>query len=542
MVDSIPLRDIPSTTRLSADFWEAREGIRSLVPRHFKSPADFVEQARLLRSRTYDRKGLAGVLREQNTRMGNGPGAMANINRLEDPASTVVIGGQQAGLFGGPLYTINKALTILILAHRMEKELGAPVVPVFWIASEDSDLAEVDHAHLTDRDGTLRTLRIPGTSADKVPVSRIRLGEAIGPLLDELAELLPDAAHTEEVLAELRAAYAPGRTYPQAFGAWMAWLFKDHGLVIVDPSDDGLKRIAHPLFEREIREKSPVTSAVIEQSEALVKAGYPLQIELRPGFLTLFHQDPARDAILVQGSDFQLKTSGRHFSADELVALLAVSPGTFTPNAVLRPLFQDTIFPSLAVVLGPAELAYYSELTLAFQRMGIPMPIMFPRSSLTVVEPRIEKLGTKLEVGLKQVLDRGEHIIDDILSREIPASLTARIAEARIATADSWRGIVGEIDRLDPTLHRTAVLGSSRALRQLDFIDRKIAQAGRRKNTLLRAQVGRLVAALAPRGELQERTLCALPLLARHGRDILSVMMNAMDPFAPEHRALVEEL
>jgi bacillithiol biosynthesis cysteine-adding enzyme BshC len=541
MVHSIALRDIPSTTRLLADFWEAREGIRSLVPRHFTEPGAFVEQAKLLRAGSYDRKGLAAALLEQNMRFGSGPAALANVKRLEDPAATVVIGGQQAGLFGGPLYTVNKALTILLLARHMEAELGAPVIPVFWIASEDSDLAEVDHAHLTDRDGVLRALRLPGAGVGKVPVSRIRLGEAIGPMLDELAALLPDAEHTEELLSAVRAAYTPGRTYPQAFGAWMAWLFRDHGIVLVDPSDDKLKRIAQPLFEREIREKSPVSAAVIGQTERLVKAGYPVQIELRPGYLTLFHQDPSRDAILVKDAGFELKASGRRFTTDELAAVLRASPGTFTPNAVLRPLFEDTLFPSLAVVLGPSELAYFSELTLAYDRMGIAMPLMFPRSSLTLVEPKVEKLRTKLDVGFTQVLARGEHIIDDILRREIPASLTARITDSRIAVADAWRGIVGEIDRLDPTLHRTAVIGSSRALRQFDFIDRKIAQAARKKNAILRGQVGRLVAAIAPRGGLQERTLCALPFLARHGRDILPLMLDAMDPFSSEHRALVVE-
>ena len=154
--------------------------------------------------------------------------------------------------------------------------------------------------------------------------------------------------------------------------------------------------------------------------------------------------------MLVKEEGFELKSSGRRFSPEELAALLRAQPGAFTPNAVLRPLFEDTIFPSLAVVLGPAELAYFSELTLAYERMGIPMPLMFPRSSLTLVEPKVEKLRAKLDVSLTEVLDRGEHIIDDILRREIPASLTTRIADGRIAVADEWRGIVGEIDRLDP--------------------------------------------------------------------------------------------
>ncbi|HEY9595778.1 MAG TPA: bacillithiol biosynthesis cysteine-adding enzyme BshC [Spirochaetia bacterium] len=538
MVHSIALHDLPTTSQFLNDFWQAKESVRRLVPRHFLDTDAFAGQARVLAAGRYDRAGVADVLAEQNARFGAARPAMESIERLRNPRSMVVIGGQQAGLFGGPLYTVHKALTVLSLARRMAKELDAPVVPLFWIASEDSDLAEVDHAYVTGRDGALAALRIPGSGPDKVPVSSVRLGDPIASLLRDLEGLLPEGPFVEEVLAELRAAYTPGRTYPQAFGAWMAWLFSGMGLAVVDPSDDRLKRIAAPLFEREILEGSPVSAAVMEQTEKLVSAGYGAQIELRPGFLTLFHQDPARDAIVVKDRSYELKSSGKRYTREELRALLASRPGLFTPNAVLRPLFQDTLFPTLACVLGPAELAYFSELTLAYERMGVNMPLMFPRASLTLVEPKVEKLRSKLAVGIPEVIARGERIIDDILSRGIPASLTGEIASARDATAAAWRGILSRIDSLDPTLHRTAELGSNRALYQLDVMERKVAQAARRKNALLRDQVNRLVAALAPRGGLQERTLCTLPFLARHGRELMDTCLEAIDPFAPEHRVV----
>ncbi len=539
MVRGIPFGDIPSTTRLFADYWEGRESIRAFFPRYFRDPAAFEEQAGLAAARRHDRKTLRTVLREQNERYGAGLRALQNVDRLEEPGSLVVIGGQQAGLFGGPLYTVHKALTILALAREAERRLTRPVVPVFWIASEDSDIAEIDHAFVTDRGGLIRTLRMPGSGPAKVPVSRVRLGEPVARLLDELEEMLPETELSTEVIAELRSRYTPGRTYPEAFGSWMAHLFSQDGLVMVDPSEPRLKRSAHALFDREIRDGSPVSVAAMEQTERLHRAGYPAQIELRDGFLTLFHQEPVRDAITITDKGFQLKASGRRFSSAELASLLEDSPEAFTPNAALRPLFQDTLFPTLAVVLGPAEIAYFSQLTLAYERMGIPMPLVVPRASLTLIDAKIEKLGGKLGVGLRELLARGEHVIDDILRREVPQSLTTRIAEGRARTGDAWRGILGEIDALDPTLHRTAELGSARAMRQFDFMEKKIAQAARRKNTVLRGQVERLTAALAPRGGLQERTLCALPFLARHGRRILTLAAGAVDPFAPEHRALV---
>jgi bacillithiol biosynthesis cysteine-adding enzyme BshC len=541
MIQGIALRSIPSTPKLYADYWDAKDGIRSMIPRHFRELNAFAEQARLMDGRTYDRRLLCGVLREQNERFGSGPKTLAHIARLEDPKAVVVIGGQQAGLFGGPLYTAFKALTILAVARHAESALGRPVVPVFWIASEDSDLAEVDHTFVTDREGKLQALRMPAAGQAKIPVSRIRLGEAIGPLMDELESFLPEGDGTRDVMAELRAAYTPGRTYPQAFGAWMAHLFGPLGLTLVDPSEPRLKRMAQPLFDAEITDRSPVSKAVIEQTARLKSAGYDPQIDVRDGFLTLFHQDPARDAITMTPRGFELKASGRKFTPKELSTLLADSPDSFTPNAVMRPLFQDTIFPSLAVVLGPSEIAYWCQLTLAYQRLGIPMPLLVPRSSVTLLEQKIERLRTKLGVDFLQVLQRGEHIIDDILRRKIPDSLTRRLTGARTQVTAAWDGIVAEIDALDPTLHKTVEIARGRTAHQLDFIDRKISQGARKKDAILRGQVERLTASLAPRGGLQERSLCIVPFLAGYGSRIITHAAEGIDPFAPEHRTLAVE-
>lgn len=538
MVQSISLRDIPSTTGLYAGFWEARPDVTALLPHHFQDPGVFKRRAPRVDAATYDRRSLCGILRDQNGGADADTAVGENIARLEQPESLVVIGGQQAGLFGGPLYTIHKAATILSLARSREKKLGRPVIPIFWIASEDSDLEEINHAWITDRDGALQELRMPGGGAAKIPVSRVTLGAEVDTLIDGLSAALPEGGFSAEMIADLRVAYAAGRTYTEAFKAWMKRLFIGTGLVLVDPSDARLKRMAMPLFRREILEKSPVTNAALEQTARLEKAGFHAQIELRQGFLTLFHQAPGRDAILTPGDGYQLKSAGRRFSPRELADLFESDPDAFTPNAMLRPLFQDAVFPTLAAVLGPSEIAYWAQLTLAYDRMGIPMPIMMPRSSFTLMDEKMGRLQARLGVSLVQALRRGERVIDDILKREIPASLTSRMAQSRAAVEETWRGIVGEIDGLDATLHRTAELGKSRSLWQLDRLEKKIAQAARKKNVILRGKVQRLVSTLAPRGGLQERTLCALPFLARHGDRIVSQLIDCADPFAPEHRVL----
>ena len=544
MAHSIPLGDLNPPGSLLLDCWEAAPRFTALVPRHFRDPSSFVRQAAALDARRYDRETLRRVLNEQNQAFAAEHEAMGQIERIADPRSLVVIGGQQAGLFSGPLYTVHKAVTILLLAARLEADLGRPVVPVFWIASEDSDLAEVDHAMITNQNGELREISLrgapqPGAGTEgKLPVSRVRLGEEIGEAIEALESALPVTAFSPEVLGSLRSAYAPGRSYPQAFGRLMSSLFSRQGLVLVDPSDSRLKRIALSLFRREIEERSPVSAAVREQSQRLLGAGYAAQIELREDMLTLFHQDPAREAVAVSGDGFLLKGSGRSLSAHDLIGALEKDPDSFSPNAALRPLYQDTLFPTAAAVLGPSELAYFAQLTIAYERMGIPMPILFPRASITLVEPKIGKSLAKHRLTLGEVLRRGAALIDEILKREIPPALAARLADGRLQVQRIWGDLAREIARLDPTLRQTAELATGASVKQFEFIEKKITQAAKKKDEILRGQVQRILASLFPRSGLQERALNILPFLARYGMRVLEEESRAIDIFAPVHHCV----
>jgi bacillithiol biosynthesis cysteine-adding enzyme BshC len=536
MCYSVPLRELYPGRSLLMDCWEGKDSFRSLVPGHFLDPESIRIQADRVRQTTYQRSTLAAVLKEQNKGFLAGSRTFSNIEKLSDPLSLVVIGGQQAGLFGGPLYTLHKALTVLAIADHISAFLNRPVVPMFWIASEDHDLAEVNHTYVTDSDGKLVEISLGGDSGSRVPVSKVRLGPGVADAIAAAAAIMPDTDPASEAIAALAAAYSPETSYPHAFGTWMQHVLSDRGVVMLDQADDRLKRIALPLFSREITEKGVVSRAVLRHTARLTQNGYTPQIELREGMLTLFFQDPSREAIVVEDGGFTVKTTGRRLSREELLETLEESPGKLSPNAALRPLFQDFLLPTAAVVLGPSELAYYCQLTEAYREMGIPMPVLFPRASLTLVEPKIEKLLDRHDLSLGEILKHKDRIIDELVKREIPPSLFENLSRGKTEVEKIWRGLIDEVGHFDSTLEPTAKNASGFSGKRFALLEKKIIRAARRKNETLRAQAEKLVSSLYPFQGLQERTLSSLPFLLRCGKPAIEAAFLRIDPFASEHR------
>lgn len=538
MAESIALRELISGKSVYLDCWEGTASFRSLVPRSFLDPGAFESQAEILDSAIYDRKNLAAALRDQNIGFGAAAASLEKIAGLEDPRSLVVIGGQQAGLFGGPLYTLYKALTVLSLSQRLEALLHRRVIPMFWIASEDSDLAEVNHASMTDAAGRMKRFELGGHAGENVPVSRIRLGPGIMEILALLSRELPDAEHAGETLAALTRAYSPNAFYHRAFGSWMQYCLGERGLVMVDPSDVRLKSMAVELFRREIEGNGVVARAVIRQNGILESAGYKPQVAIRDGILTLFFQDPARESIAAAENGFELKNGARKFTKKELTSLLAEQPELFSPNAALRPLFQDAIFPTLAVVLGPSELAYHTQLTAAYRDMGVVMPILFPRASLTLIDGKAGKLLDAYGLGLSDVLTGNGKLANRLAARDIPPSLIVNYAAGRAAVEKIWSGLITETEAFDPTLGPTARNAQAFGMKRFEWMEKKILRAARRKNDVLLDRVERINTFLYPNGGLQERTLVSAQFLARHGKSFMEAAFRAIDPFAPEHRGV----
>lgn len=513
--------------------------------------ADRAEAARLAAEGARHRDAVADVLAEQNAAWGASGDVAALVERLRDPDAVAVVTGQQLGLFAGPLYTIYKARTAVRLARRLASETGRPVVPVFWLADEDHDFAEIHRAAFAV-DETVRFATYDDRPArdNDVPVGRIVLTEAaVAVALDGLEAALPAGPYRADALRVARDAYAAGRTMRDAFARLLRALVPD--IVLMSADDARLKALAAPLVQRELAEWSRTYAALESRSAALEAAGFHAQVAPSPVNLFWMDGDPAppgdapgeggagrRLALDPVGDPtgaadrFEVRGTSQTLHLDDLAD---APPERFSPNVVLRPLVQDTLLPTAAYVAGPGEAAYFAQLGPVYKRFGVPMPVIEPRLSLTIVEPGIAKVLDRYGLDLPDLAGDLAPLWRRLALEESDFDLDAVFADARSrlrAAMDRLESVAldvgGELEGAAGAA-RTAVEAA------VDRLETKTVRVEKRRHETVRERLERAQAALWPGGALQERALGPLGVVARHGVGVLADLVEAAPLDASAH-------
>ena len=533
----LDLRQLPGTSSLVRDYVHAFPRLASFYAGNPQDPGAYQEQADRCDARAYRRHELRDVLLAQNEGWGISHIVRQRIEELGHPRAVAVVTGQQTGLFGGPLFTLYKALTAVQLAARLRVELRRPVIPVFWMASEDHDLAEADHIQLLDRTGTPVTLRhAPWGSPPGFIPANLRLGPAIAETLERAWALLPSTEFAPDLRNALGEAFAPERTLAEAFARWMVHLLGECGLVLVDGADPGLKLLAAGILRRELDAAPCSSQSILAASESLRALGYPVQIEARPDGVNCFLLREGRRGLVRDGNGFRLRDSKQMIPAAELQRLAQDEPERFSPNVALRPVVQDFLFPTLAYVAGPGELAYFAQLRPVYQAFDVLMPLVVPRASLTLVEPRIGQLLERFRLGLPDLTLEPEQLASRVLRAHLSPDLEATLTKARESVGEIFRGVGEVIGAVDPTLKATVGQTAGHVQGHFDQLERKAVQALKRRESEMRQQVQRVREALMPGGKLQERVLPLLPFLVRYGPALLGTLRDAIDGPGWDHQ------
>jgi bacillithiol biosynthesis cysteine-adding enzyme BshC len=473
------------------------------------------------------RDRIADVLQAQQERRGAPPEAMAAAQQLRDGGTVAVLTGQQAGLFGGPLFTLLKALTALRLAEQVRTEHQVPAVAIFWVDAEDHDWDEVKRVGVLDQDLGLHAVALgnpPG--AHQGPVARVRLDESIDAAFAELERLLPAGDFTPELLASLKQAYPSGGGMAESFGRWLESLLGPRGLVVFDASDPAAKPIAEPVFAREIEHPGQTSRLAAESGAALEARGYHAQVTPHDGSVALFHLDGGREPIRHDGGQFTIGEAT--FTPAALLERVHEAPQEFSPNVLLRPIVQDTLFPTVCYVAGPSELAYLGQLGGAYRAFDVPMPLIFQRASATLLDSNSMRFLAKHDFPIESLHAQDEAALNALLEAQLPPGVEASLEDAARLVQIRMDALAGEVRAIDATLEGAARSTLGRMQDDLKKLHNKIIQAAKRKDETLRRQFHHARAQAFPGGHPQEREVGFIYFLNQYGPGLIERLGDEM--------------
>ena len=520
---ALPFRQLPHQSKLFIQFLDDFPSVKQF----YGHPPTIQAVKKATRSLDYPRERraeVAKILGEQNAAYGAGEATRKNLERFLKGAAAVV-SGQQVGLFSGPAYAIYKAVTAIQIAHELTRA-GADAVPVFWMATEDHDLDEV-RSSTWFHDGKLKRFELPGNGDAGLPVGRIELGAQVQEMTDEAAGILT-AAGGEFVAAIFRESYGARETYGSAFGKLFGRLFAEQGLILLDPLDERLHRVAAEVLRKAVEEREGLNEALLARGKELDKAGFAAQVKVTARSTLIFGMGQSirggtqggtrvgtRQPITAAGEKF---VGGEQtWTKEELIRAVEAGPEKFSPNALLRPVLQDYLLPTAAYIAGPAEIAYFAQAEVIYKKLLGRMPVILPRAAYTILDAKAEKLLRRYGLNVEDVWRGSQEVRSKMETASVPPALGKNFDKTVKENQRMLAQLKKQIVRLDPTLGGAVETAQKKIAFQLEKLKRKAGKAQALKAGLIAAHQEYLESLLYPHKLLQSRELCFLPFLASWG-------------------------
>ena len=533
----LPFRQIPHTTPLFNDFLSWSPHIRPFYSRPPRLSEWLKDETSAVGYAPTRREQVADLLQRQNKAWDASSKTLENINRLRDGASAVVT-GQQVGLFGGPLFSIFKALTTIKLA-REATNAGVSCVPVFWLATTDHDLDEISHVSVLASDGSLQTLTAPTRGLQDAPVGTITFGREIEPVVEAAAAFLGDS----EAVGFLRDSYRPGENFGSAFARLISHLFAEWGVILLDASDPELHKIAQPIYRAAVERAAELDDALLARGKELEAAGYHQQVKVTQSSTLLFMlRDGARMPVQRRSSgetaDAEFLVADERIAQAEMLSRIGSQPHQFSANVLLRPVVQDYLLPTLAYVGGAAEVAYFAQAAVVYNGLlGRATPII-PRFSGTIVDAKPKALLERYNVAIPDVFHGPEVLRECLAKHTLPRDLQAAFDQADLSLNKSLAAVQQSLEHLDKTLVDAANNAASKMHHQLDQLRSRAARAELRQSEILNRHAELLSNALYPNKVLQEREIAGLHFVARHGTELLHSLFESIHTDCLDHQII----
>lgn len=515
--------EIPHTSRLFSDFQYHFDRVARF---YAHPPGDGATYAAAAKEMVYPadrRAALVAALRARN-------GDSAALDKLARPETVAVVTGQQVGLFSGPAYTIYKALTASRLAEQLNSE-GISAVPIFWLATEDHDFAEVNHSFVFGADHRPVALSVDGAGATERPVGAIPIAK---PPVDRLRKTFAAFPYGKEVAEMVEQAYHPGATFGAAFQALLQRLLERHGLLFIDPLDEAVRRMAAPLLQQALRNGEQLQGKLLERNKELEAAGYHAQVHVEPKTSLVFLLDGAR-RVTLRRQNGEYVSKDRRYSVEDLV----YSAEHLSPNALLRPVVQDYLLPTAAYVGGPAELAYTAQAQVLYQDLLGHMPVVVARNAFTLLDAKASKLMERYGLALPDFFHGEDGVREAIAQKLIPPALAREFEELQKTTAEGLDELRANLVSFDATLASAADKSRAKILYQLSKLERKTARETLRRNQRAASEAAYMSGLIFPEKHLQERLYSILPFVAKHGPGLVDTLYDNIHLDCPDHKVLV---
>lgn len=538
--DKISFSDVPQQSKLFLDFLKDSEAIEKFYPEKRTALKDFA--ARVFENYTVDRNRLCDALKETNDSFGASEKTFENIERLRETDCAAIVTGQQAGLFTGELYTIYKAASAIKLAEKLTRE-NVKAVPVFWIAEEDHDFAEVKKTFVLNRAGKLSKIENqPRGYQGNFPVGSIRLDETISETIAGLFEILPRTEFSDEIKNSLAECYQPNETFSTAFGKFLTKLFADYGLIILSPMNEKLKELCAPIFAEAVEKSDEIVAALLERNRELERENYSPQVLVAENSFPFFYQNEngERQSLRRNAASGKIKiqNSKHEFDKSELAEIARREPSRLSPNALMRPVVQDYLLPTLCYFGGAAEIAYFAQNSAIYETLNRPATPIRPRASFTIVEAKHARTLEKYDLKFADLFG-GEETISAAVVEKFLGRETARVF------ADVEEIINTELNRLDqhllknePTLSNNLANRRRKILWHIGALRKKYHRAEIFKNETAHRRIETLFAALLPHDALQERAVNVVTFLNLYGTRFVEWIYAATDTDEKPHQIL----
>jgi len=506
----VSFRNLPGMSKLFLDYlydWNR-------VQEFYSSPYDLNSLISFSRKRMSEplahREQLCRTLAEQQRSWG---GRTESVEKLARGA-VAVVAGQQPGLFTGPTYTIMKAVTAIRLARAID-DAGVPAVPLFWIAAEDHDHEEISSTFVLDRESALHRFRVDLSNEIASPVGFLQFKGDVNSVVTDCLSSLPQSEFHADLRSALESSYQSGRSPVDAFARLMTKLFGDFGLILANPIDPELKSIARPILNEVAKRNSEVRTSVLRRSRMIADCGYHEQVKVDENFTGLFAlRDKSREALRPDDLSMDL---------------------TFSPNVLVRPLVQDTIFPTAALIAGPAEIAYLAQASVVYETMGRMATPVFPRISATILETRVGRSLRKYDMKFEDVFHGKDFLkrraVEQVQGIDIFAKVKQRVVENLELLRDPLRVV-------DPTLTGALDTARQKMMHQVDALETKFVNAEARRNDVMEKQLDLIVNSVFPEKKLQERVLNVTTFLARYGTGFLRHLEEAVSLDSTQHQII----